>query len=184
MPSTAASPQVPSSRSVARRLARLRVPLGFAFGVTVLLLARPTWWTLLFGGLVAVLGESLRVWAAGHVQKGREVTTSGPYRWLGHPLYLGSTVIGVGLIVASASLVVAVLVAAYLSVTMTAAIRSEEADLRARFGDEYAAYREGRAAPLVRAFSVARAWRNHEQRTVAGLLAGWGLLALKVAFGL
>jgi protein-S-isoprenylcysteine O-methyltransferase Ste14 len=184
MPSTVASPQVPSSRSVARRLARLRVPLGFAFGATALLLARPNWWTLLSGGLVALAGESLRVWAAGHVQKGREVTSSGPYRWLGHPLYVGSTVIGVGLIVASASLVVAALVATYLAVTMTAAIRSEQAELRARFGAEYAAYREGRAAPFSRAFSAARAWQNHEQRTVAGLAAGWGLLALKVMFGL
>jgi protein-S-isoprenylcysteine O-methyltransferase Ste14 len=184
MPSTVASPQVPSDRSVARRLARLRVPLGFVFGAAVLLLARPSWWTLVVGGLVAVLGESLRVWAAGHVQKGREVTSSGPYRWSGHPLYLGSTVIGIGLVVASASLVVAALVAAYLSITMTAAVRSEEAELKARFGGLYAAYREGRAMPLARAFSVERVWQNREQRTVAGLLAGWGLLALKIAFGL
>jgi len=184
MPSTVASPQIPPAHSLARRLARLRVPLGFAFGAVVLLLARPNWRTLAFGGLVALTGESLRIWAAGHVQKGREVTASGPYRWLGHPLYLGSTVVGIGLAVAAGSLIVAVLVAVYLSMTMTAAIRSEEAELRARFGEQYAAYREGRAAPVARAFSVERAWRNREQRTVAGLLTGWGLLALKAALGL
>ena len=184
MPSKVASPQVPPARSFAGRLARLRVPLGFAFGAAVFLLARPNWWTLASGWLVALLGEGLRIWAAGHVQKGREVTGSGPYRWSGHPLYLGSTVIGIGVAVASARVIVAVLVAAYLSITMTAAIRHEEAELRARFGEEYAAYREGRAAPVARAFSARRVWQNREQRTVAGLLAGWGLLALKVALGL
>ena len=39
-------------------------------------------------------GEALRIWAAGHLEKGREVTASGPYRWTRHPLYLGSTIIG------------------------------------------------------------------------------------------
>ena len=32
---------------------------------------------------------------------------SGPYRFTRHPLYLGSTIIGVGLAIASASVVVA-----------------------------------------------------------------------------
>jgi protein-S-isoprenylcysteine O-methyltransferase Ste14 len=177
-------PPVTAASSVARRLARLRVPLGFIVAAGVLWFARPGWRTLAIGGTVALAGEGLRIWAAGHVEKGREVTRSGPYRWSGHPLYLGSSVIGLGLIVASASMVVAVLVAVYVSVTLTAAIRSEEAELGARFGDEYVAYRKGRAVAVARAFSVARAWRNREQRTIVGLLAGWGLLAVKAAFGL
>jgi protein-S-isoprenylcysteine O-methyltransferase Ste14 len=160
------------------------VPLGFVAAAGVLWFARPSWRTLAIGGVVALLGEGLRFWAAGHVEKGCEVTRSGPYRWSGHPLYLGSSVMGVGLIVASASAVVAVLVAVYVSTTLFAAIRSEEAELEARFGEEYVAYREGRAVPVSRAFSVARVWRNREQRTVAGLLAGWGLLALKAGLGL
>ena len=27
-------------------------------------------------------GEALRLWAAGHLEKGKEVTRSGPYRWV------------------------------------------------------------------------------------------------------
>ena len=72
-----------------RRLARLRVPLGFVIGTLVLWLARPTWSLLAFGTVLAVAGESVRVWAAGHLEKSREVTRSGPYRWFRHPLYVG-----------------------------------------------------------------------------------------------
>ena len=59
---------------------------------------------------------------------------SGPYRLTRHPLYLGSTIIGIGLAIASASVVVALLVVVYLGVTLSAAIATEEAHLTAKFG--------------------------------------------------
>jgi len=154
-----------------RFLARRRVLIGFIAGLAALVLSRPTPQTLLLGAAVAVAGEAIRIWAAGHLEKGREVTTSGPYRFTRHPLYLGSTIIGVGLAVASASLVVAVLVAVYLAVTLTAAIATEEAHLTDKFGGAYPAYREGRASGGQRRFSLARAMRNREYRAVIGLLA-------------
>ena len=54
----------------------------------------PTLMSLATGGAIALAGEAVRVWAAGHVEKSREVTRSGPYRWTRHPLYLGSSIIG------------------------------------------------------------------------------------------
>ncbi len=74
-----------------RRIARFRVTIGFIAGVVVLWLAEPTWRTLGVGGFVAVMGEAIRIWAAGHLEKGREVTTSGPYAFSRHPLYVGSS---------------------------------------------------------------------------------------------
>src|SRR4051812_38008929 len=115
-------------------LARSRVPLGFVFGGAVLWLARPTYATLASGGAIAAAGELLRVWAAGHLEKGREVTRSGPYRMTRHPLYAGSALIGAGVAVASAAWSVAVLVTVYLLSTIVAAIRHEEANMRAAFG--------------------------------------------------
>src|SRR5262245_45326593 len=124
-------------------LARLRVGLGFVFGAAVLWLARPTTTSLATGAVIAGAGECLRVWASGHLNKGREVTMSGPYRWLGHPLYVGSSIMGVGLAAASNSFWVTGLVAIYLVATLSAAIRSEEAFLRRTFGDRYRRYRVG-----------------------------------------
>ena len=153
-----------------RRIARLRVTLGFIFGVLAIWLAQPTRASLIAGATVALVGEAIRVWAAGHLEKGREVTTSGPYRFTRHPLYLGSTLIGVGLGVASAHAVVTVIVVAYLAITLTAAVRTEEAHLTDKFGAAYPAYRAGRADGVSRQFSAARAVRNREYRAALWLL--------------
>lgn len=168
-----------------RRLARLRVPLGFVSAVAVLWLAAPTLRSLAWGMAIAAVGEGLRLWAAGHLNKSREVTSSGPYRYFAHPLYVGSATLGGGLAVASGSVPVVVLIALYLAVTITAAIRSEEAYLREKFGADYDAYRRGAArsaaaeAESGRPFSLAQAMANREYRALVGLLAAAFLLLLK-----
>jgi protein-S-isoprenylcysteine O-methyltransferase Ste14 len=167
--------------SVLHRIARLRVTIGFAASVLVLWLARPTSHSLAIGAVVAVLGELVRIWAAGHLEKGREVTTSGPYAFTRHPLYVGSTLIGVGLAIASASLPVAILVLSYLAVTLTAAMRTEEAHLTEKFGGAYPAYRDGKSGAADRRFSAARAIRNREYRAVLGLVFVLAVLAWKVS---
>ena len=166
--------------SLVQQFARWRVALGFLFGAIVLWLARPTWRTLIIGGAVAVVGEALRIWAAGHIDKSREVTSSGPYRWTRHPLYLGSAIIAVGIVIAARSWIVAGLVALYLAIPLWSAIRAEEAHLRDKFGSAYDAYAMRQASPMVRSFSGARALANREHHTIAGLLAALALLALKV----
>lgn len=100
---------------------------------------------------------------------------------------------GAGLAVACRSGVAAVLIALYLGVALTAAVRREEAFLRQRFGDRYDRYRRGEATRgggtandiavenQARRFSFARARANHEHRAVIGLLLAVLLLALKVA---
>jgi protein-S-isoprenylcysteine O-methyltransferase Ste14 len=162
-----------------RRIARLRVPLGFVFGIVTVWLSHPTWRTLAIGALVAAAGEAIRMWAAGHLEKGREVTSTGPYALTRHPLYVGSTIIGIGLSIACASIGVAVLVLGYLAVTLTAAIRTEEAHLTDKFGEAYPHYRAGRVATEARRFSLARAMRNREYRAIVGLLIAIAVLALK-----
>ena len=168
--------------TVLQRLARLRVPLGFVFGACVVVLARPTWRTIAAGAAVGVLGESIRIWAAGHLEKSREVTRSGPYRYTRHPLYVGSSLMAAGVAIGAGSWAVAAVVALYMGSTISAAVRTEEAFLRGRFGDEYAAYAERRAPEMARHFSLDRAWRNKEYRALVGLLVAIGLLALKAAF--
>jgi protein-S-isoprenylcysteine O-methyltransferase Ste14 len=161
--------------STLTRLARLRVPLGFLFGAVVVWLARPTPRFLACGAAIAITGEALRVWASGHLEKGREVTSSGPYRFMRHPLYVGSTLMGVGLAVASASVPVAILVGLYLLTLVTAAVRTEEAFLRSRFGGAYDRYVSGEVRS--RRFSLTRAIANREHRAVVGLTAALAFLA-------
>ena len=161
-------------------LARFRVFLGFVFAAIVLWLATPTMQSLAIGGAIAIIGESIRLWAAGHLEKSREVTQSGPYRYTRHPLYLGSSLIGIGMAVIANNIIVAAIVITYLVLTLTAAMRSEEAHLREKFGDAYDAYAQKRAPKVERAFSWQRAIYNREHHTIAGLLAGLALLAGKI----
>ena len=164
-----------------RLLARWRVSLGFLLAALALWLATPTPQSVVIGAVIAWCGEAIRVWAAGHLEKSTEVTRSGPYRFTRHPLYLGSTLIGIGLAVAAHHFVLGLLIVMYLASTLSAAMRSEEAHLREKFGDAYDAYAEQRADPMARAFSVARALRNREHHAIAGLLAGFVALAIRAA---
>jgi len=161
-------------------LARKRVALGFITAAAVLVLSNPDWRTWRSGFAIALGGEVIRVWAAGHLEKSREVTRSGPYRWTRHPLYVGSALIALGIVVASNSRVVTLLATVYMVMTIGAAVRKEEAFLRHEFGDAYDRYQRSQGEPMRRQFSVERALRNREYRSMAGLLAGFGLLALKV----
>ena len=191
VPSSSVSPLVAAvfdpGGPVVSLLARLRVSLGFVFGALVLWLAQPTTRSLLLGGVLAALGEGLRVWAAGHLNKSREVTMSGPYRWLAHPLYVGSSIMGAGLAIASANVVAAVLVTIYLGAAVTAAVRSEEAFLRRAFGERYEIYRAASSGVTAtgdkrRRFSAARAMANREHRAAIGLAVAVLLLLLKATY--
>jgi protein-S-isoprenylcysteine O-methyltransferase Ste14 len=163
-------------------LARRRVALGFILGAVVLWLAQPTPTSLAAGAVFAAIGEAVRIWASGHLEKSREVTRSGPYRFTRHPLYLGSSIIALGIAVASASGVVGVIVAGYVLTAIPAAILAEEAHLREKFGGEYDAYTSRVAPPMVRTFSLARARFNREHHTIVGVLVGFALLAARAWF--
>jgi protein-S-isoprenylcysteine O-methyltransferase Ste14 len=167
-------------------IARFRVTLGFVCAGAVLWLAQPSRESLGVGVAIASIGEGLRIWAAGHLHKSREVTVSGPYRWFAHPLYVGSSIIGLGLAVACASLAAAIVIGFYLAVTLSAAIRSEEAFLRRTFGDRYDAYRRGSGSAgrpdEGRRFSMGQAMANHEPRTLAGFALAVLLLVFKATY--
>jgi len=170
-------------------LARFRVALGWVCAPLVLILAHPSRESLVVGAAVGALGEAIRIWAAGHLYKSREVTSSGPYRYFGHPLYVGSAVMGLGLALASANLIAAGLIAAYLFVTLGAAMKNEEAFLRRTFGEQYDLYREGQLAKRAaiarqpsKKFSLTQAIANREHRAVLGFALAVLLLVLKATY--
>ena len=167
-----------------RWLARRRTALGFVVAIVAVAVARPTWESWRLGLGIAALGEAFRVWAAGHLEKGREVTRSGPYRLMRHPLYAGSSVLALGIVLAARSPLLAALAVVYMVTTIGAAVVTEEALLRRNFGDQYERYARSAAAPMVRRFSMARALRNREHRAVIGLVAGFALLALKIGLSI
>jgi len=157
---------------------RYRVPAGWAVGLLVLALARPTPVSLLLGLPLAVLGEAIRVWASGHIEKTRRLATGGPYAHSRNPLYLGSLLIALGVALACASPWVVLAVAASFLAFYPSVVREESAFPAGRFPEEHAAWsaavptfwpRPTPAGPRASRFDWARVAANREWRTAAAL---------------
>lgn len=112
---------------------RIRVPLGFVLAIVYWWLAHPRWWSLIAGACIALPGIGLRALASGHVQKNREVTSTGPYAYTRNPLYLGSIIIAAGFAVAARSWWIVALLIILFVLIYVPVIRSEEAFLRSQF---------------------------------------------------
>jgi protein-S-isoprenylcysteine O-methyltransferase Ste14 len=165
---------------------RIRIPLGFGLAIVYFWLAQPTAKSILVGSLVALPGLLIRALASGHVDKNRELATSGPYGYSRNPLYLGSLVLAVGFTVASrswwlAGAMLLVFCAVYLPV-----IGAEEVFLESRF-PQYASY--AREVPRLfprwqryrhspEAFSWELYWKHREYNALLGAaLMGAALVA-------
>jgi len=118
---------------------RIRVPLGFAFSIVFLLLARPSLPSLLWSLLMVVPGLGLRAYASGYVNKNMELTTTGPYAWTRNPLYLGSMLMAFGFAAGARSPLLAGLLALLFALIYVPVIRGEEEYLSAHFSS-FAAY--------------------------------------------
>jgi protein-S-isoprenylcysteine O-methyltransferase Ste14 len=112
---------------------RIRVPLGFAFAVLFLWLAKPSSMFLLLSLILVIPGLLLRGYASGYVKKNAELTTTGPYAYTRNPLYLGSMMIAFGFALAARSVWIAAVLAVLFVVIYVPVIRSEEEYLRSVF---------------------------------------------------
>ena len=119
---------------------RIRVPLGFAFALLYLWLARPTAKSILIGTALVIPGLLIRALASGQLQKNEQLATGGPYAYTRNPLYLGSLILAIGFALASRSWwIVAGIVLLFFAIYLPV-IRGEEVFLRQRFPqfEEYA----------------------------------------------
>ena len=125
--------------SWARIATRSRVPLGFLFAVAYLWFARPTWLSMVMGGMMVVAGLSIRTVASGHIRKNAQLATTGPYAYTRNPLYLGSIVMALGFILAARGIWIGVGALGMFLFIYIPVIQAEEAYLRSAF-PEYAEY--------------------------------------------
>jgi protein-S-isoprenylcysteine O-methyltransferase Ste14 len=169
---------------------RIRVPLGFIFAVVYVWLARPTRLSLVVGGLVLVPGLVLRGLASGHVQKDKELTTSGPYAYTRNPLYLGSLILAAGFAIAARSWWIVGIMVLMFIVIYVPVIAGEERYLRQMFPgyDDYAR-NVPRMLPRLSAFgkqqstySSARYWKHREYEASLGCLVLLVILVAKLVW--
>jgi protein-S-isoprenylcysteine O-methyltransferase Ste14 len=171
----------------ADRVARWRVATGFVLVAAFAWLSEPSISSLIWGLPVSALGLLLRAWATGHLEKNIGLAESGPYAYVRNPLYLGTTLVAAGLVIASRRWLLAVLFAAVFFLIYLPVIELEEQHLRHLFPD-FDTY--ARRVPALwptrhssrsdRNFRWALYVRNREYEALLGWLAGMALLVAKV----
>ena len=72
-----------------------KIPLFIGVFLLVIF-AKPHFLGIWTGMVLIFLGEGIRIWAAGHLQKNEILTVSGPYAYVKNPLYIGSIFITAG----------------------------------------------------------------------------------------
>jgi protein-S-isoprenylcysteine O-methyltransferase Ste14 len=161
-----------------RKLSGARVAAGYALGLLAVVLARPTSRSIAAGLAIAAVGELVRLWASGHIEKTERLATGGPYAHTRNPLYVGSVLLAIGFGVAADSAWVVAAVVAYFLAFYPAVIAEESRFLRAKFGGEYEAWardvpaflpRPWPAGPRSSRFAWSRVARNREWRTALAL---------------
>jgi len=176
------------------------VPLYLAGGA-LLILFPPAAERFVWALPPIVLGVLLRGWGAGHLVKNHELTISGPYAHLRHPLYLGTLLVGTGF---------GLLVGGWMALVVLACLwpwfalryfprkdRSESARLESLYGERFARYRA--AVPALRprlgpwreagAKASAREWAlerysdNNELGTLLAITGGVLVFWLRCRWG-
>jgi hypothetical protein len=159
-------------------LSRVRVRAGYAAGALSLYLAEPTRDSLILGGVIAGVGELVRIWASGHIEKTLRLATGGPYAHSRNPLYVGSVLMALGFLAAARHPVSIAVGLAYLAVFYPFIIREEAKFLAGRFPDQYQTWaaavplffpRITPGGPRESKFETRRLLANREWRSVFGL---------------
>lgn len=114
---------------------RIRVPLGFAFAIVYLWLARPSAMSIAIGSVIVAVGLAIRAVASGQLRKNEALAVSGPYSYARNPLYLGSIVMAMGFALAARNWWIWVSLAILFVLIYVPVIRSEEQFLRSTFPD-------------------------------------------------
>lgn len=177
-----------------------RLWILYAFAAALFVWADPSPVSLLAGGALAVVGEGLRLWATGHLNKNAALTVTGPYAFLRHPLYLGTLLIVAGFTLIGSStgalLICGAFVLFFFGYYMPYKGRIEGARLERLYGDEFRRYSAAVPSLLPRLYpyrplgvptSTDLVWRrerfadNNEIGTAAAVAIGLGAMVARWA---
>ncbi len=172
-----------------KKAQRLRVPVGTLLGVVFLVLMHPSMRSIWIGGIVTLAGALVRVWAAGHIDKGRTLAQCGPYALTRNPLYLGSFLMALGILLAGQGYWLLIPFGLFFIGFYYPVMKAEEQELLHGHGEAFVAY--SRTVPLFfpalrrtaggsSGFLWSRVLKNREHRTLMGLVLAEAILILKI----
>jgi len=149
--------------AVSKRLQRsfkLRFAVLYPFGVLLMLFAMPSDETIRRGIGFIITGLLIRIWANGYAIKMDKLTTSGPYAFVRHPLYLGTMFIALGFVMLLNSFYIGVPLLIGLVLIYANTVKKEEGMLKDKFGNAYLDYAKNVPAmiPTFRRYRKGEKW--------------------------
>lgn len=171
-------------------LQRLRVPLGFLTAILFLIFSQPSWRTISIGAPIALIGVAIRAWASGHLRKNAVLTISGPYAYTRNPLYVGSFILAIGVVVCGGSLWLAILLLGFFLAVYLPVMQAEVADMHKLFPQDFPAYEKNvplflpRLTPWNKGagqrYDQSLYLKYREYRAAIGVAIVIGILVLKI----
>lgn len=151
---------------------RSYTPLPFL--LAMIAFARPSVSTLVVGGIVALMGETMRFWGVAYAGPLTRVTgnvgapelvTSGPFSYVRNPLYVGNILLYVGFGIMANALTpwLAVATALYFVVQYAAIVSLEEEFLQKEFGSLFGEYRKSVPRFIPRLTPVREVQKDHQR---------------------
>jgi protein-S-isoprenylcysteine O-methyltransferase Ste14 len=159
-----------------KRLFRLRFAVLYPLGAYLVFFTTPDDRSTLAGVSVMAAGMFMRLWSNGYAIKLDKLTTSGPYAFVRNPLYLGTALILLGLVLMLKVFLIGLIFFALIVAAYIRTIRNEEKMLSDKFGAAYLDYRAKvpamwptfcpYAAGEKWPFSFERLWYSREHKVV------------------
>lgn len=152
-----------------RKKLTLKLVVAWLFAAVLFTVAHPTRTSYLAGLAPVLCGAALRIWACGHLEKNKKLTTSGPYAFVQNPLYLGTFLILLGFGIMGRNVWVLAAGALIFFVYYMPYKKGREGDrLKALFGEAFVAYNN--AVPVLFPMKLAPYPNRSRERFVPGLV--------------
>lgn len=138
---------------------KLRTNLRRFYVLALLILGSPSFYSLIIGAGIVVLGQLIHFISAGYLVKREELITAGPYQFVRHPFYVGNFILDVGFaLMALNPFVPLIYFPVFYLLVIPRRVRREEQFLHSKFGSKYEEYRE-------RVPRYLPSWRPHLRET-------------------
>ncbi len=172
----------------------LKYTILFVLIALLLIFARPTTLSFVGGTILIAFGELIRIWATGHIEKNKKLTTTGPYAYVKNPMYIGTFFIGTGFCITARNYYILIIsLALFFIYYIPYKKRVEASRLTRIFGNEYIDYDKQvpdlipRLTPYKKGqrISSVRKWRfrvllsNNEQGTLLAIILGLILMGIR-----